>query len=119
MRNTLTLTFLLAMSTLSAADLTGRWTGTFTEGQNEGKSALLVLKQTGIELTGTAGPNEDGQRPIQNGKVDGDKVSFDLPADGSVIHFELTASEKRLTGTARGEHEGQTRTATLDVTKSE
>jgi len=62
--------FVLA-SVLSAADLTGKWTGTFSEHESEGKGALLILQQSGNELTGTAGPDQEKQFPIQNGKVDG------------------------------------------------
>ena len=103
---------------LSAADLTGKWTGTFSEHEGDGKGALLILKQNGSELTGTAGPDEQEQMPIENGKVDGDKVTFEIQAKG-LMHFELTLSGKRLAGTVSGEHDGEKRTAKLDVTKSD
>ena len=108
------------MSALTAADLSGKWTGTFFEHENEGKGAVLILKQNGNNLTGTAGPNEEKQFPITKGKVDGDKVTFDIETDeGPVMHFDLTATEKRLIGSVHGEHDGATRTAKLDVTKAE
>ena len=113
------LSVLVLTSALTAAELTGKWTGTLSEAGQEGHSALLVLKQTGNELSGTAGPNEEKQFPIQNGKVDGDKVTFDVDAGGPKMHFELTASEKRLTGNVRGEHEGETLNAKLDLTKAD
>ena len=80
---------------------------------------MLILKQSGNGLTGTAGPSEEKQFPIQNGKIDGDKVTFDIDAGGPTMHFELLATEKRLSGSVHAEHEGETRNAKLDVTRSE
>src|SRR6188508_3395817 len=70
----------------SAPDVTGTWTGTFTSTDSSGQpsedSAYLVLKQSGVELTGTAGPRPDRQMPLANGKVATVKgvttVTFDL-----------------------------------------
>jgi hypothetical protein len=112
-------TTLALSTTLWAWDLTGRWTGTFQPTDGESGGALLVLKQTGNELTGTAGPNENEQSPIKNGKIDGDKITFDLERENGTMHFELTASGKRLSGTINREHDGEKQTAKLDVTKEE
>lgn len=88
-----TLSFLLA-AILSAsvvalaADVTGRWRGKL--GNND---LGLNLKIEGKKLTGTM-YTPDGEGPISNGKVTGDKISFTYAANGLIIPF---------TGVLRGE----------------
>ena len=90
-----------------AADLGGRWSGTFVitrpDGDRKDDTALLVLKQNGADLTGTAGPNEEKQWPIQNGRVEGDRVTFDVSAEGHLLNFNLTLVDGHLRGEAKGE----------------
>jgi hypothetical protein len=70
-----------------AADLTGVWTGTLAAG--DGNFELTyTLKQEGTKLTGTVtGPTDP--IAIQDGKVEGDKLSFWLQVDmgGNVVKF--------------------------------
>ena len=44
--------------TATAADVTGKWDGTFTRENRDQGSALLILKQTGYVVTGTGGEND-------------------------------------------------------------
>ena len=96
---------LLIPSVWAAEDLTGTWSGTFITTMDENPPrddvAYLVLKQTGAELTGTAGPTADQQRPIAKGTVatvnvngkDTTKAAFDLTTpDDTVAHFDLSTS---------------------------
>ena len=57
---------------LSAGELTGKWSGSFTattsSGETKEDSAYLVFKVDGANVTGTAGPNEEKQWAIKNGK---------------------------------------------------
>ena len=77
----------------TAADVTGTWNGTLkpvVDGSAKGEeSGMLVLKQDGAVVTGTAGPRPDAQRPISNGKVvttkEGTVVSFDLSNDSGMV----------------------------------
>src|SRR5437870_4892824 len=72
----------------------------------------------GATLTGTGGPTEDHQMPIQNGKVDGKKVTFEIALDqGRVMSFSLTAEEDRLSGDVSGgdKSTGETKSGTLSV----
>jgi hypothetical protein len=99
-------------------DLTGTWTGPFiisVDGNSHDDTAMMVLKQKGAELTGTAGPNEEKQWPISKGKVDGAAAEFDLQADGPLIHFTLKLADGHLKGDARAEHDGHTMSATVDL----
>ena len=51
-------------------------------------------------MTGTAGPREDRQFALSQGKVDGDKVKFQVDADGAVIKFALVFANGHLKGDA-------------------
>ena len=116
MKNLLYL-FLLAAIALRAADLTGKWTGAAKGIEDEGHSAVLHLKQSGTEISGTAGPSEDQQWPITKGKVDGDKITFQLPTDGPVVKFELNLVDDHMKGKATFDLDGNPQTVTLDLTK--
>jgi hypothetical protein len=65
----------LSLSSLRAADVSGRWTATFnTEIGEQSYTYEFVVK--GTVLTGTAKGNLVGESKITDGKVDGDKISF-------------------------------------------
>ena len=111
----------------TAADVTGTWNGTLkpvVDGSAKGEeSGMLVLKQDGAVVTGTAGPRPDAQRPISNGKVvttkEGTVVSFDLSNDsGMVMKFEMKLVSGSLKGTAKAERNGQKMEAALDFARA-
>jgi hypothetical protein len=116
--------FLLMLGlTLSAtaADVNGKWSGSFNitkpDGESKEETAFLVLKQNGTELTGTVGPREEEQFPIEKGKIEGDKITLEATADGAVIKFELVLAGDHIKGDANGSHDGQPMKAKLDVTR--
>ena len=100
---------------LSAADVTGTWKGTFTPENHDPGPALIILKQTGETITGTAGPDESERGEIANGKVTGEKMTFDLPRDQGTMKFVLVIDGDTLTGEATREHDGQVETAKLSL----
>jgi hypothetical protein len=73
---------LLALSSIMAfaADASGKWVG---EANPNGKGGppTFVLKQDGSALTGTQEGGRGGPIEISNGKVDGDKVYFEVTRD--------------------------------------
>jgi len=86
------------------------------DGEAHDGGIAMTLKQTGTELTGTAGPNEDEQFPITNGKVDGSKITLEVQrGEGQVIKFELAMAGDRIKGGANMSNNGETRTAKVDV----
>ena len=87
------------------------------DGETRDDTAYMDLKQTGTELTGTAGPNENQQWQIQKGKVEGDKLTFEVQTEQPVIKFELTLADGHLKGNAKAEHEGKSMSAVIDVTR--
>ena len=90
----------LAAFTAVAADVTGKWSGTFTFDNGNNGTAMVVLKQSGAVVTGTAGPVEDQQWPIQNGKVAGNKITCEVksPDDGVLYKIDLTLAGDSLKG---------------------
>jgi hypothetical protein len=117
----LLLTTLLLTLSISAADLSGKWTGTFIDASEGSKSetALVILKQDGNTLTGTAGPNADEQMAISSAKVDGNNVTFDVKAGEMTVHFTLQLVDKHLKGSAKAEANGESKSATIDLTRAE
>ena len=102
----------------AAEDMTGKWSGSFVitmDGETRDDTAYMVLKQSGMALTGTAGPNADQQWDIQKGKIDGSKVTFEVNADGPTLKFELTLADGHLKGNASAEFDGKTLKAAVDV----
>ena len=58
-----------------AADLNGKWTGQVQE-KGEGREISFDFTVAGAKLTGTVAGALSG--PIQNGKINGDELSFSL-----------------------------------------
>lgn len=102
------LLILLAAAFLMA-DATGRWTGTLSEISSDGsvstpEPALLVLKQDGAKLTGTAGPDESSQRPIKNGKAENGSLTFEISsAEGAIMRFVLRHNGDEIKGDVHAE----------------
>src|SRR5690348_10121427 len=108
------MTRILAVFLLSAiallADVSGKWSGSFIPDGQDAESAVLHLKQDGPTITGTAGPSEEQQMAIRAGKVDGDKVSFEVALEcGHAIRFGGRLAEALLGGSVAGGVAGLTR----------
>jgi hypothetical protein len=79
--NLLALALVLFGGIAAAADLTGKWNGEIS-GANGSFSLVYDFKQDGTKLTGTVqGPQGDPLK-IQDGKIDGDKISFTVTFSG-------------------------------------
>jgi hypothetical protein len=118
MKHILLLTF--AAVSLLAADATGKWTGTLTMappggGADEQRPAFLVLKQDGVKLTGTAGPDANEQHEIANGKAENGSITFDVSTENSVMKFTLKHEGDEIKGEITRERDGQKQTAKLAV----
>src|ERR1017187_8707264 len=107
--------FVLAAVTAAialAADVTGKWVGSFLPEGGDSHPACLVLTQNGTAITGTAGPDETQQFPIQTGKIDGNKVSVEIaPHEGAVFKIEMVLDGDHLKGDLTAKQEGETMTA--------
>ena len=82
----------LGAATAMAADLTGSWTGESKAPDGSTFQLTFAFKQDGAALTGSVqGPMGDPM-PITNGKVDGDKFTFDVSFNGITIHHDCTVN---------------------------
>jgi hypothetical protein len=92
---TLFLTLLVAGAAL-AADVTGKWTATMQGRDGNTREVVYNLKAEGDKLTGTTTGFRGQELQIQDGKVDGDKISFVTKAEFNgntmVITYKGTVS---------------------------
>jgi hypothetical protein len=65
---------LTAVSVL-AANVDGKWTASVPGRQGNTQDVTFTFKTDGNKLTGSVS-NPRGERPIEDGKVDGDNISF-------------------------------------------
>ncbi len=99
-----------------AADPSGKWSGFLkpTNGE-ESHPAYLILKADGDKLSGSGGPNESEQHPMENGRIDGDRLIFAVPAGKGTLHFDVKIDGDEITGQVelKGGEEDKAATVTL------
>jgi hypothetical protein len=78
---------------MSGADITGNWKGT-AEGPNGTIERTFTFKQDGTKLTGETKSDFTGQSTINDGKVDGDSVTFTIVANLQGNELKLTYKGK-------------------------
>jgi len=92
--------FLLLATVAWAADVTGTWKGEVSTPDGNSFTLTYNFKQDGAKLTGTVlGPQGD-PLPIDNGKVEGGKISFSVKVDmngGTVFSSEGTINGDEIT----------------------
>ncbi len=99
-----------------AADVTGKWSGTFIDSDTGKESSICsVLKQSGTTLTGSAGPSDSHQLPISTGKVEHDHVVFSVQMAGGTINFDLSNEGGELKGKMQVSEDGHTAHATVTL----
>ncbi len=120
MTRTLSAWMLLVLA-LSGSDVAGWWSGSFDvfAGGKTGKQLVYMnLLRRGSEITGTAGPHEDAQWPVANGKIAGDRITFEVrPPEGSAVRFYLRFVDDVLQGEARARRDGRLYRARVKVTR--
>lgn len=101
----LILACLLTAVSLAAADVTGKWRGSYestnASGETRKGAAYLELKQEGSTVTGVAGPNENDAHQVKNGKFEQNKVTFTISTNDADMLIELTLAGDELTGVAK------------------
>jgi hypothetical protein len=125
------LTLLLALTlfvlpALAAEDFTGKWSGQFTgvapDGSQVTEPILANLVHKGTELTGTAGSSAERQWKILKGKVDGNKVSFEVQAgddgqSGPYVVISLAYADGHLKGDFNIQRGDEKMSAKVDLTR--
>ena len=110
--------FAVFAMTALAADVTGKWAGSFSPDGGDPSPAFVILKQTGTSVTGTAGPEEGQQWPLTNGKLVGNKFTGEVSSpDGMVIKLDLILEGDHIKGDAAIVHDGQTIKGKIDVAR--
>ena len=118
----LALAALVFALSMGAADVTGKWTGALKPDGEGDQPLYLVLKQDGGKLSGTGGPTADQQFPFENGKVDGDHVTFEVPVpagggNGS-FRFDLQLKGEEMSGAVEANMGGEKRNAKVSVKRA-
>lgn len=107
--------FTLCAMTVLAADVSGKWVGTFTPEEGNPSEGTLILKQSGNELTGSGGPT-GAEIPISDGKIEGNLVTFNIQhPNGMTLKISLVLDGDTLKGDATASREGQTMKAKMDL----
>jgi hypothetical protein len=100
MRTTTLTLILTAMTTFGLAahaeekkapvNIDGTWTWTYKTRDGQDATAKLRLKQDGDKVTGTYIARAGQEDPVQNGKLVGDQLTFDVTRDvsGQKMKFE-------------------------------
>jgi hypothetical protein len=92
MKKLLTLAAILAIAA-SAADISGNWKGT-AEGPNGAIERTFTFKQDGTKLTGETTSEFLGKSVLNDGKVEGDEVSFSITANFNGNEMKLAYKGK-------------------------
>ncbi|HKU28337.1 MAG TPA: hypothetical protein VJQ54_22910 [Candidatus Sulfotelmatobacter sp.] len=109
---------LLLGTSILASDLTGKWSGTFqAKGAEHSIPQLIVLKQQGATLSGSAGPDAGEQYPIENGRVDHNNARFQVTTGEWKFTYTLTLVNDSLSGNLKLESTTESRTATITLTR--
>ena len=89
----------LNATAMFAADVTGGWTGEVKGPNGEGFQLTFTFKQDGSKLTGTVTGPQSAPLDITNGKVDGNKILFDVSLNGTTIKHDgvVNGDEIKLT----------------------
>src|SRR5262252_8426209 len=82
----------------SAPDVSGNWSGKFKVSGAEDDTVYLSLKQTANEITGTAGPSAEQQKPIQNGRIEGNHITMEVLVPGGMFKFDINLEGDHLKG---------------------
>ena len=106
MKKLLAICAALAMALTAAAalasDVTGTWTATAQTPDGNAFQLTFTFKQDGATVTGNVQGPQGDPIVISGGKVDGDKLTFDVSFNGMTIHHNCTISgdEIKLTSKA-------------------
>ena len=101
---------------MAAGDVSGKWSGTFkADAEDQTESLYMVFQQDGGKLTGSGGPNESQQHPMRNGKVEDNRLTFEVPAGKGTFIFDLKLAGDEITGNLQFKGDNETRTAKVSL----
>lgn len=80
----------LGTTNMRAADITGTWSAQMTSPDGNSFQLTFTFKQDGAKLTGNVQSPMGDPTEITNGKIDGNKFTFDVSFNGMTIHHDCT-----------------------------
>ena len=96
--------FTLSAVPALAANVTGTWSSEMKTPDGNTFTLTFTFKQDDTKLTGTvAGPQGD-PIAITDGTINGDKISFKVPVNGSTITHEGTVSGDEIKLTSKSDN---------------
>jgi hypothetical protein len=102
-----------------AGDATGTWSGTFkASGADHDTPQIIILKEDGVKLTGSAGPDAEEQYPIENGKVDGNRVTFEVTSGEWRFSYDLRRTQDEMKGNLVLKSVNNERTAVVSLSRT-
>jgi hypothetical protein len=117
MKKIIAIILLLAVNAV-AQDFSGKWSGEFkVNGGDHGVPQVFMFKQSGNTLAGSGGPNTGEQYPIENGKVDGNRLVFEITTGEWKFLYDLKATGEGIAGTLELKSVNDRRTATVSLNK--
>jgi hypothetical protein len=93
----------LTAATAFAADVTGTWSAEMKTPDGNSFPLTFTFKQDGISLTGTVQGPQGDPIAISNGKVDGDKFTFDVSFNGMTIHHDCAVNGDEIKMTTKSD----------------
>jgi hypothetical protein len=119
MKRTIAVVLLLAMHA-TAGDLTGKWAGSFrADGADRDVPQLFIWQQNGNQLTGSGGPDESEQYPLESGRVDGDRVRFEITTGEWKFTYDLKTTGAGMAGDLELKSINDRRTAKVSLSKAQ
>jgi hypothetical protein len=89
--------------TARAADVTGTWSAEMKTPDGNSFPLTFTFKQDGDKLTGSVQGPQGDPIDISNGKVDGDKFTFDVSFNGMTIHHDCTVDGDEIKMTTKSD----------------
>jgi hypothetical protein len=93
---------ILVTVSVRAADISGTWTAT-ANSPNGDFTLSFTFKQDGASLTGSVQGPQGDPIAISNGKIDGDKFTFDVSFNGLTIHHDCTVDGDEIKMTTKSD----------------
>jgi hypothetical protein len=118
MKNVMAAVLLLALGAV-ASDVSGKWSGEFkVEGGDHSIPQFFILKQQDRTVSGSGGPDAGEQYPIENGRIQGDALKFELTTGEWKFTYELRmASQGELRGDLKLESVNDRRSAKVILSR--
>lgn len=114
-----TVALLITLLALAAGnhDLSGKWSGNFrVDGGDHNVPQLFIFQQRGTKLSGSGGPNEGEQYPIEHGTIVNDDAMFEVTTGEWKFTYHLKrGANDELQGDLKLESVGDSRAAKVSL----